>query len=355
MIRWLGKRRFGPIGVDIGTRSVKLVQLSADAAKLVEAARWDLPAPTSEKLTPEQQTARLVEALRQAREGRSFRGREAVLCLTDRELFVQNVRVPKSEGPELARLVQQEAAGRVPYPVQEAELRFVEAADVRQGEATLREVIVLACHRPVLEQSLEVIEGAGLKPVAVEVEPAALMRGYARQFRRDEDRKLRTLFVHVGHSRTLSVIAQGDDLLFLKYINVGGRHFDEAVARRLEMPLAEATALRKHNGDRRADQQDPEVARGVAEGVRPLVEKLAGELSMCVRYHSVTFRGQPLVRLLLGGGEATAPLLDALGQRLNLKCELSDPLRNYQAALPPGRKGQWDVATGLALREANLR
>jgi type IV pilus assembly protein PilM len=43
------------------------------------------------------------------------------------------------------------------------------------------------------------------------------------------------------------VIAQGDDILFLKYIDVGGRQFDEAVARRLEMTPAEATALRKHN------------------------------------------------------------------------------------------------------------
>jgi type IV pilus assembly protein PilM len=203
----------------------------------------------------------------------------------------------------------------------------------------------------VLERSLEIIERAGLKPVAVDVEPAALLRGYARQFRRDEDRELRTLLVHVGHARTMVVIAQGDDILFLKYIDVGGRQFDEAVARRLEMLPAEATALRKHNGDRRADQQDPEVARGVADGVRPVVERLANELSMCVRYHSVTFRGQPLVRLLLGGGEATQPLLDALSPRLNLKCELSDPLRGYTAALPPGRKGQWDVAAGLALRE----
>ena len=36
----------------------------------------------------------------------------------------------------------------------------------------------------------------------------------------------------------------------------------------LRMELAEATSLRKHNGDRRSDMQDPEVARSVSEAIR---------------------------------------------------------------------------------------
>ena len=62
-------------------------------------------------------------------------------------------------------------------------------------------------------------------------------------------------------------IAQADELLFVKYIDIGGQHFDLAVARHLKMDLHEAVALRKHNGDRRADMQDPEVARSVAEAI----------------------------------------------------------------------------------------
>ena len=100
--------------------------------------------------------------------------------------------------------------------------------------------------------------------------------------------------------------------------------------------------------------QDPEIATSIADGVRPVVERLANELSMCIRYHSVTFRGQPLVRLVLGGDEATPQLLEALGKRLALKCELSDPLRHFPHQLQLGRKGQWDVAVGLALRSVEF-
>jgi type IV pilus assembly protein PilM len=352
MVRWLPHRRYSPIGIDIGARSIKLVQLSGDRTKLLEAARVELP-PAPDQSTPEEHAARLTAGLRKGLQDRDFHGREAVCCLGDKQIFLQSLRVPKQTGPQLDRLVAQEAAGRVPFGLDEAELRFVEAADVRQGDQTLREVIVFAVQRSVLAQALGVVEQARLKPVAVDVEPAALVRSYAAQFRRDDDRQARALLVHIGYSRTAALVAQSDDLLFVKYIDVGGQHFDQAVARHLKMDLHEAVSLRKHNGDRRAELQDPEVARSVTEAIRPVIERLTTELAMCVRYHSVTFRGQPIVRMVVSGGEATPSLVETLGKQLDMKGELSDPFRSFETMPNLGRKGQWDVAAGLAMRELN--
>ena len=80
------------------------------------------------------------------------------------ELFVQNVRLAKAPSSEMERLVRQEAAGRLPFPAAEADIRFLEAADVRQGETTRREVILLACHKPMVDQLLKVDRRRG--PVA---------------------------------------------------------------------------------------------------------------------------------------------------------------------------------------------
>lgn len=342
--------KHGPLGIDLGSRSVKIVQFTADQKRLVDAVRWELP-PLQENPTADDVAKQLADALKLAREGRKFRGREAVVCLGSRDLFVQNIRVPKASGAELERAIRQEASGRLPFPAAEAEVRFLDTADVRQGDLVRREIILLACHQPTLERSLNTIEAAGLRPVAVDAEPMALLRCYVKQFRRDDDRKQRAMFIHVGSSRTIVLIAEGATTLFVKYLDLGGRQMDDSVARYLKLSLTEAAQLRRHNGDRRADQQDPDVTRSIAEAVRSVVDKLASEISMCVRYHSVTFRGQPLVRLVLGGGEATPALLDALQSRLDIRCELGDPLRSYEATVPGGRKGQWDVAVGLALRE----
>jgi type IV pilus assembly protein PilM len=340
------RKRVGPIGIDLGSRSVKLVQLAADGSQSIEAARWDLP----EASTDEVDAAGLATILRQAREGRRFRGKDAAICLGWRDLFVQNIRVNRTPNADLAKLVQQEAEGRLPFPAAETELRFLEAGDVRQGDAVRREVLVFASHRPRLERLLEAVELSGLKPVAVEVEPLAVLRCYYSQFRREEDKTSRVVYVHVGHAKTCIMIAQGPSTVFVKYIELGGKHLDEALARHSNMDLGEAWALRRHNGDRRADQQDAEVTASIAEASRPIVDRLVQELSLCIRYHNVTFRGQPLKRAIVGGGEATLALSEMLATKLQLPCELGDPWRTLGAVAAPGRKSQWDVAMGLALR-----
>lgn len=350
MVTALLKRRTSPIGVDLGARSVKLAQFSSDGAKLVDAVRWDVAGLEDDALPPSERDKRIVAALQQARDGRRFRGRDAIMCLGAADLLVQSVRIPKSQAGDLPRMVLQEAAGRVPYSLTDAEVRFLEAADVRQGDAVMREVILLACHRPVLERKLKLLSDAGLRPVAVDFEPLAMVRAFVRQFRRDDDSGRRVMFIHVGGSSCFAAIAQGSDLLFIKCFEIAGRTLDKAVAQHLGMTLAESAALRRHNGDRRADQQDPEIIKSVAEAVRPVHEKLAQELSLCVRYHGVTFRGQPLTQAVLGGSEASPALAELLTQRLNLRCEVGDPLRTCECTVPVAHKTQWAVATGLALR-----
>lgn len=349
MVSLSRKPKCGPIGIDIGNRSLKLVQFDLEYTRLIEAVRWDLPADV-DCLLPDQQNSVLTDAVKAACEGRKFRGKSVVVCLGGSELFVQNIRIAKGPEEDFERLVFQEAAGRLPFSVGEAEARFIDVADVRQGDAMRREVIVMAAHQPAVEMKLQSILDAGLKPIGVDAEPVAIMRCYVQQFRREEDHQQRVMFVHVGASRSVVIIAEGANVLFSKYIDVGGAQMDDALSRNLDMDAASAAALRRHNGDRRADQRDQDVERSVHEAVRPVVEQLAGELSMCVRYHSVTFRGKPLARVVVAGGEASPSLVQSLTETLGVTCELGDPLRNYEAPSTVGRRAQWDIATGLALR-----
>jgi type IV pilus assembly protein PilM len=352
MISWLPKKKYTPIGIDVGSRSVKLIQFTADAASIVDATRWEIPAAKEDEEAAGK-IARIGDAIAAAMNGRGFRGRDAIVCLSGRDLFLQNLRVPKLPSDELERVVQQEAAGRLPYSVTDAEIRFLETADVRSGDATLREVILLCSQRESIEQTIQIVERAKLHPLAIDAEPVSLLRAHCKQFRRDADYEQRWMFVHIGYEKTIVVISEGQHVLFIKYLDIAGRQFDQAVARHLEMAPEEASALRRHNGDRRSDQQDPEVSRSLEEATRGVMEKLADELSRCVRYHSVTFRGRPLSRLVLGGGEGSETLVGSLARRLDIRCEVGDPLRSYETNIKADRHGVWDVAAGLALKEVD--
>lgn len=390
MVRWLPRRAAGPIGVDISPRSVKLIQLDDRRSTVIDAVRWDvqslsdkalvakieasLSEPSGKNREPLDRAAKptrpdkspsnnvpgesaedgqIVAALQQALEGRRFCGHDAVLCLDSHDLLLANVRIAKQVGGDMDRLVQQEAAGRIPFAIHEAEIRYLDGADVRQGDAMLREITLLACHRPAIHRKIRLAEAAGLRPVAIDVAPMAFLRAYVSQYRREDDGRRRAMFVHIGTSNTFVVIAQGADVLLARTLDIGGKHFDESIAQHLDMPLADAISLRRYSGERRADQRDPEVAESIDEAARPVVERFLGELGKCVRYHSVTFRGQPLSGIVLGGGEAHESLAEQIAARLDIKCDVGDPLRTLQTSLPLVHRSQWDVAAGLALRSSN--
>ncbi|MBA2114973.1 pilus assembly protein PilM [Bremerella alba] len=350
MIR-LPLARSNPIGIDIGSKSIKMVQFAKGYESIQEATSIDLPEGISPEKDFDAYLESLSQTLQRARVGRNFRGHDAIICIHQRDLFLHNIRVGKNDSKALSNLVHQEAADRIPYSMLDAEIRFVESEDIRQGEQILREVIIMACFRPRLEALLETCEKSGFRPVSVDVEPMAILRSFTTQYRREADQDDRVIYVHVGYTNTLVIIAQGMQALFVKYIDVGGRHFDEAVARQLDMSLSDAINLRKHNSDRRRMQQTPEVERSVINGMRDELERLQNELAMCIRYHSVTFRGKPLVRMVLSGGEATESLRTELQRVAGIETELGDPLRIYESTQNFGRRSQWDVAAGLAARQ----
>ncbi|MFO0885256.1 MAG: pilus assembly protein PilM [Pirellulales bacterium] len=349
MISWPLFTRSGPLGIDIGTKSIKAVQLSADRSRVVAAHRLELSAAATEQ-TGEQRQATISDALATLVKQHGLKGCDAVCCLDDQQMFLQNIRIAKNPA-ETERLVAQEIAGRLPFSVEEAEIRYVESADVRQGETIVREVIVMACKRTHIHAQAQLLESVGLRPVSIDTQPCALARGHSRQFRRDVDKSERALLVHLGHRRSLAVVAHGDEVLFVKYIDIGGTHFDQALARQLRMELPEATRLRRREGDRRADRQDSDVVRAVQEALRAPVDRLCGELGLCTRYHSVMFRGQSLSRVVVSGGEATPELAETIGKYLSLETEVCDPVRHLdQGTFRFFRKCQWDLAVGLALR-----
>jgi type IV pilus assembly protein PilM len=333
-----------PIGIDIGSRSLKLIQLCNERRRVIESSRWDWDG-LSNPFVEQGVNDALVVAVRNALTGRNFQGTDVIASISSSQIFLQNLRVPQGSEEELKVSIQREAAGRIPYPLEETEIRFWDCAEVRQGDTTMREVLVFACHRPKMMSIPHSLVKAGLNPIAVEVEPGALLRSYSAQCGREEETGLRVMLLHFGYGATSVMIAEGDSALFVKHIEMGGRQIDEAIAEQLQLGLVEANALRKRN------QIDSQVSKTLQDAGRPIFEKLIRELSMCVRYHSVTFRGRPISKLIVSGGEVNERLTDLLEQRLGIPCEASDPFRRIQNAPPIECPGQWDIAMGLARRE----
>lgn len=344
--------RPSPIGLHLTERTATLVQVTGQPGQREVYAIAKGEVPCNDNLPPEEQDQAVAAALKKLVADHHFKGRQVVSCLGSQELFVQNVRLPQLPPEEVEKVVRWEAEERLPYTIDEAEIRHLPAGQVRQDANVKQEVILLACHSGVINRQTNLLERAGLIPVAVDVEPCAVLR--CLRTCGNEPSGRRQAYLNLGEQATTVIFAEDDQILFLKYVGIGGHHFDQAVARHLELGIEEAATLRASVTAAPTLNTENEIHRSVIDAIRNGLETLASEVELCIRYYTVTFRGRPLERIAVTGSEANPWLATYLTDRLGQQCEMKDPFEtlDHRPTSATAREcpGQWTTALGLALK-----
>ena len=354
-----------PIGLDIGSTTVRMLQLGGSERDLrvVDAARCVIPVEV--RSDPGRRRECVLEIIRRILKERRFRGHEVVMALTADELATRNIRMPKMRDEELATAVNWEAQNKFPFDTATAVIQYLRAGEVHQGDQVVDEVILLAAPRVEVDSQVALASAAGLKLVSLDAKPCAVFRGFERFLRRREDESAVNVFADIGAQTTL-VITRGREIVFVKTIPVGGAVFNRAVAECLELAPTEAEALRRRIVCRSAketpdDEESDRVCRAVTDAIRPHLEDLANEISLCLRYYGVTFHGAGPQAILLSGGEANDSRITAsLQDRLGMKAQVGAPFRgvrtDYMGAMLD-RRGvcpEWATGLGLSLKGFHL-
>lgn len=351
----------GAVGVDFGARSVKMLQVRdhGGSTDVVGAARIEMPddGPNAE--------AQLVERLSAAIISGGFTGRRCVVSLPRADVRLHSVRLPKMNDEELRQAAVWEASQRFSIDREAMQVDFIRTGASPQGGENREEVLLIAAPHASLFARLEPIMAAGMRPIAVDCGFLAASRALSRHFRREADRAVVRAVVEIGATGSTIMILRGDQIAFCKNIPIGGNTLDQAVSAHLQLDLPSARDLRSARlsgatpGSGRITADEP-TDRAVYDAVRPHLAELTKEITLCLRYYGVTFRGKPPDRLILTGGEATEPKLD---QMIKQSCKVPvvyddeqgtsvDIHKKVAAVLhrQPGPLGVWAAATGLSLR-----
>lgn len=288
-----------------------------------------------------------------------FIGREIAISLPRQLVQVKNLRLPAMPLEDLLQAAQLEAMSMFGVSEDEARVEVMPAGEVRHGSDTKSEVIAICARNADIDKLVEDWHRAGFRPASIDFEPAALYRSVERFIRRRDDEAEVNVLVDISSRRTTALIGRGRELSFHKSIEIGGAMLTHAVSRKLGISLADAETLRIRLADTfeqvRSIGSDP-VRQAVIDSVRPIVEELARELALCLRYYSVNFRGQRPSRVRLVGGESSDPsLAQLLGNALPVPIESAKPIANanmsrMRAADRNERLGEWTHAFGLALK-----
>ncbi len=373
MLNLLSRKKTSPIALDVGSDGVKMMQLAniGGEIRVVASARQRF-----ERGLPEDADARtqkIAEIIHALCKDSSFRGRHVVSCLPARDLSIKNVRIARRNGPDMDEAVLEEASERFSFDVTPDQLRFINAGPVKDGTETRDEIIMIATPAEAVRQHLSLLKQAGLVCDCIDSEPTALFRTYGRRLRRQSDSETVSTTIDVGAGGTRLVVAKGRHILFLKRIDIGGDALNEAVAQQLTLSNDEAADLRYRliqelsDGGQKTTRRDStqpvnlddssQTYWAVYDGMREKALSLAREISLCLRYCSVTFRGLRMDEATIAGGQAyDTALVELFNEHVGCRCEVGRPLQGIDVSsseLQSERRGalaEWSVCAGLALR-----
>lgn len=365
MFRGRFSSSYGALGIDIGSRVVKMLQLRERSGELAVVGAASEPIPLDAEGKPDGEA--LSQRLRRTFVSGGFFGRRCVVSLPRSEVCLQSIRLPSMPDGELLDAAKWEAAQRFDFDREAMEVSVLRTGATSRSGESREEVLLIAASHAAIYRYLRPVVDAGLRPLAVDVDFCAAARIFSRQFRRESDRDQVRVVLEIGESGATVIILRGDQIAFCKSVGGGGRELNQAVAEHLQIATKASEELRasrliaaRQGRSAGGAHHDDKTDRAVFEAVRPILGDLVKEVTLCLRYYGVTFRGHPPFQLILAGGDGQEPNLD---QMLHEGCKLpvvhDDQLATLQSLTgqigeifgrDPGPPGCWAVAAGLSLR-----
>ncbi|MBL8746559.1 MAG: pilus assembly protein PilM [Phycisphaerae bacterium] len=351
--------RYLPLGIDLSGSVLRVLQFRrrSRGLEVASAVRADLAPPGGSPFEPgsDAHVQAICSALQKRVAAREFHGRSCVITLDDRLVRIRSVRLPRMPDDELDRAVAIDAPGRLGFSEKEAaEVAWIRAGEVRQGDDFRDEIIMIGASRDPTERLVFGLAAIGLRPLAVEPSFAGVARAYSRTLRRNDDQDVVKVIADIGTLSTGVTIIRGQSVVFHKPIEIGGDAMTKAAATRLGLEYQSILDLRRQRMS--GAPIEARVERAMFEAIRPTIMDIANEVSLCLRYFGVSFRGMRTESCIVTGRDAAEPqLAELVGEVLRLPTAVGNPFDGIDVRRSPlintsSCTSEWAVAAGLGLR-----
>ncbi len=287
------------VGLDVGSSVVKAVEVSLEGPEPVITgfSRVEIPPGGSQ--------ADAVATV--FREGK-FKTKRVVSSVSGQSVVVRYVPMAKMPEADLKQAIRFETDKYLPFELDEVVLDCQplkrNAGGPAEGDAKGGEqqtVLLAACKTKAIEERIQLLQGQGLTPVAIDVDLFALANAWelcglpAEELEEGQEQAI--ALVDIGATRTSINVLCGGETCFSREINMGGADMTQAVARRLGLEVFEAEAIK-----RSSDSHQLEVNTAIG----PVLEDLVSELSLSLDYVE-HHEGVQVKEILLSGGGVLAP------------------------------------------------
>jgi type IV pilus assembly protein PilM len=344
----------GVIGVDIGSTAIKLVELGDGAAggngPAVRAASAPTPAGAIEegRITD---PAAVGRAMRELVQRADMKASRAVAAVNGQVALIREVRMPLVSADEVRQAARFEVERYLPHPISEVTYDTVVVGESKDNGNSRLDVLVVAARTDVLNQRVAALQGAGLEPVVLEVEPLAVVRAVAHRAAPDQV----LACIHLGSTVTMILVAEGQAPRVIRTVAFGTTYLLEAVS----ASFAAMGDVPENLEARLAGPGGADGMIGYADALRDSLLPLVTEIRRSLEYYGGRYRAVAPDRIVVTGGGAALPgLVAALTAALDTPVELGDPFAELGGP-PQGASAEFGpayaVAAGLARRGVDER
>ena len=312
------------IGLDIGSNSVKAVQLRKKGSG------WALQAFGMQPLLPQtivdgtiMDQGAVVDAIKQLWSRLKLKQKEVAIAIAGHSVIIKKIAVPAMRPDELANNIKTEAEHHIPFGKDDVEIDY--HVTNQQNASGQTELLLVAAKKETVADYIQVVKDAGLTPLVVDVAAFAGQNGYELNY--GSDVRETVVLINVGAAiSNINVLREGVSL-FTRDVTIGGNAFTEEIQKQMGISAEEAEAY-KVGGSPGENGVVPQEALRVMEGVS---EVMAGEFQRSLDFFLATTADATVTRICLAGGSAKVSSLHrAIERRSRLPIEVVNAWRKVE-------------------------
>jgi type IV pilus assembly protein PilM len=341
------------IGLDIGSSSVKAVQIKKGKGRLELQAFGIVPLmpQTIVDGTIMDQGA-VVDAIRSLWGQLRLKQKDVAIAIAGHSVIIKKIAVPPMSPYELEEQIPYEAEHHIPFAKDDVEIDYEVVNSQHPGGQM--ELILVAAKKEVVYDYVQVVREAGLNPVVVDV--AAFTAQNAFEANYDLGPGETAVLINIGAAISNINIVRNGASLFTRDVTIGGNAFTEEIQKQLNVSQEEAEAY-KVGGSYDEHGVVPQEVERIIEGV---AEVMAGEFQRSLDFFLATSADTDVSKICLSGGTAKVTALHrAIEKRSRLTVEVINTWQRVaiDPKIDPGYLGAHApealVGLGLALRAPN--
>jgi len=303
-------------GLDIGTNSIKVVQLNKESKGYRLVAFGYSPSPPKGLASESAVDLEiLAESVKKLIKDAKITTNNVAIALSETQVYTRVITTPPLSEDELSSAIKWEAEQYIPLPLSDVRLDYqIISMPEKNIPGAKAEVLLVAAPLSTVNKYVKLLELANVKPALIETEIISVARALV------PPSSPTTLLVDIGANTTEIAVVRSGTLSFTRSIATGGNALARAVATDLGLEIGQAEEYKKSYG-----LDESKLSGKVTGAIKPIFDVIVGEMKRGISFYQKE-KSDTVVRAVLTGGTSRLPgVVTYLAEVLGIEVIVGDP------------------------------